>query len=139
MTRHEIQILRAVGMAQTAIAAKTRVSVRSVRRIEDEPVVRSSDTAGLIRARGVGRPSLAAPWALTVERWLQEDRTVPSGEIIRRLREDHGYRGGKSALYELIRRLRPVSVAPLVRFEGVPREFRRARPPPACCPSIPPR
>ena len=123
MTRHEIQILRAVGMAQTAIAATTGVSVRSVRRIEDEPVVRNSDTAALIRARGVGRPSLAAPWAPTVERWLQEDRTVPSGEIIRRLREDHGYRGGKSALYELIRRLRPVSVAPLVRFEGVPGEF----------------
>src|SRR6266571_3710343 len=123
MTRHEIQILRAVGMAQTAIAATTGVSVRSVRRIEDEPVVRSSDTAALIRARGVGRPSLAAPWAPTVERWLQEDRTVPSGEIIRRLREDHGYRGGKSALYELIRRLRPVPVAPLVRFEGVPGEF----------------
>ena len=84
MTRHEIQILRAVGMAQTAIAATTGVSVRSVRRIEDEPVVRNSDTAALIRARGVGRPSLAAPWAPTVERWLQEDRTVPSGEIIRR-------------------------------------------------------
>src|SRR6266568_2887990 len=123
MTRHEIQILRAVGMAQTAIAATTGVSVRSVRRIEDEPVVRSSDTAALIRARGVGRPSLAAPWAPTVERWLHDERTVPSGEIIRRLREDHGYRGGKSALYELIRRLRPVPVAPLVRFEGVPGEF----------------
>src|SRR3989449_346419 len=53
MTRHEIQILRAVGMAQTAIAAKTGVSVRSVRRIEDEPGVRSSDTAALIRARVV--------------------------------------------------------------------------------------
>src|SRR5438552_13553354 len=123
MTRHEIQILRAVGMAQTAIAATTAVAVRSVRRIEDEPVVRNSDTAALIRARGVGRPSLAAPGAPAVERWLPEDRTVPSGEIIRRLREDHGYRGGKSALYELIRRLRPVSVAPLVRFEGVPGEF----------------
>ncbi len=63
MTRHEIQILRPVGMAQTAIAAKTGVSVRSVRRIEDEPAMSSSDTVALIRARGVGRPSLAAPWA----------------------------------------------------------------------------
>src|SRR5206468_12187684 len=95
MTRHEIQILRAVGMAQTAIAATTGVSVRSVRRIEDEPVVRNSDTAALIRARGVGRPSLAAPWAPTVERWLQEDRTVPSGEIIRRLRRSEERRVGK--------------------------------------------
>jgi len=38
MTRHEIQILRAVGMAQTAIAAKTRVSalrdIRSIARCE---------------------------------------------------------------------------------------------------------
>src|SRR2546425_9867988 len=115
MTRHEIQILRAVGMAQTAIAAKTGVSVRSVRRIEDEPAVSSSDTAGLIRARGVGRPSLAAPWAPTVERWLQDDRTVPSGEIIRRLREDRGYRGGESELYGLIRWHRPGCRARLVR------------------------
>jgi ribosome-binding protein aMBF1 (putative translation factor) len=42
MTRHEIQILRAVGLAQTAVAAKTKVSVRSVRRIEGEDKTRSS-------------------------------------------------------------------------------------------------
>ena len=40
MTRHEIQILRAVGMAQAAIATRTGVSVRSVRRAE-APVIAS--------------------------------------------------------------------------------------------------
>ena len=43
MTRHEIQILRAVGMAQTAVAAKTGASVQSVRWIErEEPVTTST-------------------------------------------------------------------------------------------------
>jgi transposase len=123
MTRHEIQILRAVGMAQVAVAAKTNVSVRSVRRIEGEEAVSAGDTAALIRGRGVGRPSIAAGWTETIAGWLREERTLPSGEIVRRLRDEHDYRGGKSALYELIRRLRPVPVAPLVRFEGVPGEF----------------
>ena len=123
MTRHEIQILRAIGMVQTAVATKTGVSVRSVRRIEGEGAVSDSDTAALVRARRVGRPSIAVAWTATIGRWLEEDRAVPSGEIVRRLQEERGYRGGKSALYELIRRLRPVPVAPLVRFEGVPGEF----------------
>ena len=34
-----------------------------------------------------------------------------------------GYAGGKSALYALIRRLRPTPTVPVVRFEGVPGEF----------------
>ncbi len=123
MTRHEIQILREVGMVQAAVAAQAGVSVRSVRRIEGETAVSDSDTAALVRTRGVGRPSIAAAWTVTIGRWLDEDRGLPSGEIVRRLHQDHGYRGGKSAVYELIRRLRPVSVAPLVRFEGVPGEF----------------
>jgi transposase len=123
MTRHEIQILRAVGMAQAAVAAKTNVSVRSVRRIQDEVAVSDGDTAALRRARGVGRPSLAAVWTETIAAWLGEERDLPSGEIVRRLREEHDYRGGKSALYELVRRLRPIPIAPLVRFEGVPGEF----------------
>lgn len=123
MTRYEIQILRAVGMAQAAIATRTGVSVRSVRRVQAEAPVIASDTPALVRARGVGRPSIAVAWTETIARWLEEDRNVPSGEIVRRLREEHGYRGGKSAVYELARRLRPVPVAPLVRFEGVAGEF----------------
>lgn len=123
MTRHEIQILRAVGMAQTAVAAKTGSSVRSVRRIEREAPVTTGDTTALIETRKVGRPSTAAPWASQIAAWLRDDHDLPGLEIMRRLREEHQYRGGKSAVYELVRRLRPTPLAPLVRFEGVPGEF----------------
>ena len=123
MSRHEIQVLRAAKMAQQAVAAATDVSLRSVRRIEHEAPVTTSDTAALIAARRIGRPSIAAPWAQLVESWLGEDHALLGVEILRRLRDEHAYRGGKSAVYELVRRLRPSAVAPLVRFEGVPGEF----------------
>jgi transposase len=123
MTRHEIQVLRAVGMSQAAVAAKVGVSKASVRRIEREVPVTTSEPTALVRQHGVGRPAVATPWTATIEAWLAEDRTLPGGEIVRRLREEQGYAGGKSAVYELVRRLRPVPVAPLVRFEGVAGEF----------------
>ena len=56
MARHEIQVLRAVGMAQAAVAAKTGVSAQSVRRIEREGPVTTSDTKALTAGCGVGRP-----------------------------------------------------------------------------------
>jgi len=122
MARHEIQILRAVGMAQTAVAAKTGVSAQSVRRIEREGPVTTSAPKEPAKACGVGRPGLAAPWATRLQAWLAEDRELPGVELLHRVQEA-GYRGGKSALYELVRRLRVPAVAPLVRFEGVPGEF----------------
>ena len=123
MTRHEIQTLRAAKMNQESVRARTGASVRSVRRIEREAPVTTSETAALIEVRRVGRPSIAAGRTEQVAVWLREDRALPGLEILRRLREEHGYRGGKSALYELVRQLRPAAVAPLVRFEGVPGEF----------------
>jgi hypothetical protein len=36
-----------------------------------------------------------------------------------------GYTGGKSALYELVRELRPTRTMPMVRFEGLRGEFSR--------------
>ena len=110
-------------MAQRAVAAATDVSIRSVRRIEHEAPIATSETAALIAARRIGRPSVAAPWTGLVETWLREDHTLPGVEILRRLCQEHQYGGGKSAVYELVRRLRPPAVAPLVRFEGVPGEF----------------
>jgi len=62
--------------------------------------------------RGVGRPSTVAPFAPQIEAWLREAPTMSGAEVLRRAREV-GYRGGKSALYELVRRLRmPLSVVP---------------------------
>jgi transposase len=117
MTRHEIQILRAAGIPEQAVAQQTGVSVRSVERIIKEPPVRDR-----IRTARVGRPSLTTGWADRIAGWLAEDRTLPGMELLRRAHEA-GYAGGKSALYELIRRLRPTPTVPVVRFEGVPGEF----------------
>jgi hypothetical protein len=55
--------------------------------------------------RGVGRPSVVAHFAPQVRQWLREDPALSSAEIFRRVRLA-SYRGGKSALYELVRRLR---------------------------------
>jgi hypothetical protein len=46
-----------------------------------------------------------APYAPQVAQWLREDPDVPGVEVLRRVRLA-GYRGGKSALYELVRRVR---------------------------------
>ena len=44
-------------------------------------------------------------------------------EVLRRSRE-WGYEGGRSALFELVRKLRPAKTTePMVRFEGLPGEF----------------
>jgi hypothetical protein len=52
-----------------------------------------------------GRPSTVARYAPQVMQWLREDPDLSGAEILRRIRLA-GYRGGKSALYELVRRLR---------------------------------
>src|SRR2546422_4305270 len=117
MTRHEIQVLRGAGIPERTVAQRTAVSVRSVERISKEPPV-----TGAIRTVRVGRPSPTAAWADGLATWLAEDHTLPGMELLRRAHDD-GYRGGKSALYELIRRLRPTPAVPVVRFEGGPGEF----------------
>jgi hypothetical protein len=65
----------------------------------------SSEETPVPRPRGTGRPSTVAPYAPQVAQWLSEDPDLPGAEILRRVRRA-GYRGGKSALYELVRRLR---------------------------------
>ena len=51
------------------------------------------------------RPSTVAQYAAQVAQWLREDPAISAVEILRRAQE-LGYRGGKSALYELVRRMR---------------------------------
>jgi hypothetical protein len=53
---------------------------------------------------------------------LAGEPNLLSVEILRRAKLK-GYAGGKTALYELIRSLRPKAVRPLVRFEGLAGEF----------------
>jgi hypothetical protein len=52
-----------------------------------------------------GRPSTVAQYAPQVAQWLREHPGLSGAQILRRIRLA-GYRGGKSALYELVRRLR---------------------------------
>jgi hypothetical protein len=65
----------------------------------------SSEVTPVLQPRRTGRPSTAAPYAPQVAQWLSEDPDLPGAEILRRARLA-GYRGGKSALYELVRRVR---------------------------------
>ena len=61
---------------------------------------------GWSQPRGVGRPSTVALFAPQIAGWLREEPMLSGAEVLRRARLV-GYRGGKSALYELVRRLRP--------------------------------
>jgi hypothetical protein len=53
----------------------------------------------------VGRPSTVAKYAPVVVAWLREAPEMSGAEVLRRIRLA-GYAGGKSAIYELVRRLR---------------------------------
>ena len=70
------------------------------------PLVTSADDrARSPRRGGVGRRSQLVLFSHWIEQWLVEDPDLSSAEILKRIRRS-GYRGGKSALYELVRRLR---------------------------------
>jgi len=122
MARHRVQVLRGAGKTLKQIVAETGVSQSSVQRIGLEPPLET--VAELVRAgqRGVGRPSVAEPWRERVAAVLAAEPRLPTVEILHRLREER-YAGGKTALYELVRELRPKPLTPLVRFEGVAGEF----------------
>ena len=52
-----------------------------------------------------GRPSIVAQYAPQVAQWLREHADLSGIEILRRVRLA-GYRGRKSALYELVKQVR---------------------------------
>ena len=52
-----------------------------------------------------------ARYAAQVAQWLREDPAISAIEILRRA-QALGYRGGKSALYELVRRVRTLDESP---------------------------
>lgn len=122
MARHRVQVLREAGMKLRRIAAETGVSYRSVKRIVREPEVEQPVAEGQGCERGVGRPSVVEEWRERVAAVLAAESALPTVEILHRLRVQ-GYAGGKTALYELVRELRPKPTLPLVRFEGVAGEF----------------
>lgn len=122
LVRHQIQVLREAGHGQADVAKRAGVSVAAVRRIEREAGVTHVDDAAEHRARGIGRPSKAAPFADKVRALLEAEPELPTLELLRRAKED-GYEGHKSAFYGLVSALRPARTSPMVRFEGLPGEF----------------
>jgi transposase len=74
----------------------------------------------------VGRPKGLRPdLQQEVRSLLTVEPELAVSELLRRLRTKHGYQGGKTAVYEYVREVRPARPAPLpvVRFEGVAGEF----------------
>ena len=63
------------------------------------------DETKIFQRRGVGRPSTVTPYEVLLAQWLRATPSLTGAEILRRVRLA-GYRGGKSALYELVRRTR---------------------------------
>jgi transposase len=122
LTRHAIQVLRQAGHEQTDVARLLGVGVRTVRRVESEPDVRHVDDGQERERRAIGRPAKAEPFRSVVVEILTGDPDLLSVEILRRAKLK-GYAGGKTALYELIAAVRPKTVRPLVRFEGLAGEF----------------
>ena len=123
LDRVRIRTLRDAGHTLEEIAATVGVGKRSVQRILKEPAIRDPESTPTPRSRGMGRPSTVEGYQDHVERILKEEPGLPTVEILSRLR-GLGYTGGKSAVYELVRAIRPPKTeSPVVRFEGVPGEF----------------
>lgn len=131
MTRLAIHHQSLVARSHADIAAALSraqpddpVSVRSVRRILSEAKPDLAALAGEAVGPGPGRPSCAEPFRHQVASLLESESQLSTVELLRRCREG-GYRGGKSAFYDLVKSLRKPAVGaePIVRFEGVPGEY----------------
>lgn len=123
LDRVRIWTLREAGHTLEEIAATVGVGKRSVRRILKEPPITSPESAPTPKSRRIGRPSRVEALRADAERILEAEPSLPSVEVLSRLRS-LGYTGGKSAVYELVRAVRPKpGQGPEVRFEGVPGEF----------------
>jgi hypothetical protein len=123
LKRHEIQVLRRAEHTWSDIAALSGVSEKTARRIAAEAPVTTVDNTGERARRQVGRPSKAEAYREVLVQALTEDAGLRSVELLHRARLA-GYTGGKSAVYALAQTLRTRVITPLVRFEGLPSEFR---------------
>lgn len=120
--RHEIQVLRRAGHSQADVAKRVGVGKRTVERVDAEADVTSFDVEAERERRKIGRPSKADPFRSMLVAELAKEPDVMALELLRRAKLK-GYDGGKSALYALVKELRPHKPRPIVRFEGLPGEF----------------
>lgn len=126
MTRLKIHHLREGGLAQSVIAERCGVSLRSVERVSSEARPTPAEVAADKRLTPVrpGRPSKADTGVRDkVLKLLEEEPKILATEVLRRSRA-WGYQGSRSAMSALVKELRPApSREPVVRFEGLPGEY----------------
>lgn len=121
LTRHAIQVLRQAGHDQRDVATLVGVGVRTLRRVDGEPDVTDVEPPAERERRGIGRPAKAEPFRAVVAEILAGEPALLSVAILRRAKLK-GYAGGKTALSDLIAAIRPTTVRPVVRGEGLPGE-----------------
>jgi len=123
LKRHQVQVLLEAGHGQAEVSKFSALSLRSVRRIATEPHVEHANDQGEREKRQIGRPSLVEPFRNFVMELLAKEPDLLTVEVLRRARLE-SYVGGKSALYDLVRELRPPRPVRVgMRFEGLPGEF----------------
>ena len=122
MKRHDVQLLLRAGHTQEQVHEITGISVRSIRRIQEEDPVADFDDRAARKRSKVGRPSKVEPYISWIVERIAADPELMTLELLRLARQK-GYDGGKSQFYEAVRELRPKQVRPQVRFDGLPGEF----------------
>ncbi len=122
MKRHEIQVLKRAGVTIRQIAEQAGVSPSTIKRIVREPAIEAADDSQLTSKHGVGRPSKTEEFRDFAADLLEQEPKLPTVEVLLRA-QLAGYKGGKSAFYELVSELRARATSPMVLFEGLPGEF----------------
>ena len=123
MKRLQIQQLREAGVSSERTASAAEVSSRTVVRVTAEDSMTDPAAHDASARARTGRPSKFEPHKGKILAWLKTEPGIQSIAILERLREE-GYDGGKSGVYEFVRKHRPPkAVDGVVRFEAVPGEF----------------
>ena len=124
--RFDVQRARASGLSAAWVLSTYGVPTRSQQRMLHESIWFGMTDQEFRDQQGVGRPTaLSDAHRRLLAVWLAQEPQVPGVQFLQRLTSEHGYRGGKTAFYDYLRRQpRPKPGAlPVVRFEGVRGEF----------------
>ncbi|MFI0609035.1 MAG: hypothetical protein ACH37Z_14255 [Anaerolineae bacterium] len=127
LQRHAVQVLLAAGHTHAEVALLTTVSERTERRIACEPPITGSAAVSAALTQSVGLPSKTAAFQEEVVKLLTDEPDLKTVEVLHRLR-GRGYTGAKSAVYELVATVRPMTSRLLVCFEGVPGDLSTVAP-----------
>lgn len=107
----EIRMLVRLGHPHSEIARLTGASRATIGRIAREPEPEGEGRAAY-QVRGAGRPTKTEPFRHFVRDQLIQDPSQASLEIVRQA-QARGYAGGKTAMYDLIARVRSEAMGAL--------------------------